>query len=507
MPSHQSFRQIVCRHWLQGLCMKGDACGFLHQYDKLRMPVCRFFRLYGECREQNCVFKHTTEDIKECNMYKLGFCPNGPDCRYRHEKLPEPPPSAEEVLQKIQQFNYANSNKIFQHHSYSHPQQQDKFQFAQGPNNNNQGSLAKPSPQASQVQVDNGTANQTKRTAIPLPQGASRYFIVKSCNRENLELSALQGVWATHKSNEPKLNEAFDSVENVILIFSVNRTGHFQGCAMMTSKIGGFVGGGNWKFAHGTAPYGRNFSIKWLKLCELSFHKTHHLRNPYNENLPMKITRDCQKLEPSVGEQLTSLLYQEPDSELMAISVTAESKREEEKSKGVSPANSSQKPDIVTFEDSEEEEEKEEESEEEDEGLRGRGAMWPPQIACGARPFMGMSGFGAGDPFGMVSRGYLSYGPRFSGHFCSPALDMMFQGSPQPGMMMGPGRGPFMDQGRPGRNRVGGSPPPPSQNTNWTNKKEQRGRGGDRNERFSYGTDPSKGLETDHSSGGPEEEG
>lgn len=55
-----------------------------------------------------------------------------------------------------------------------------------------------------------------------------RYFIVKSCNRENLELSVQQGVWATQRSNEAKLNEAFDSAENVILIFSANRTRHFQ---------------------------------------------------------------------------------------------------------------------------------------------------------------------------------------------------------------------------------------------------------------------------------------
>lgn len=70
----RSYRQTVCRHWLRSLCMKGEACGFLHQYDKTRMPICRFFRLYGECREQDCVYKHTNEDIKECNMYvKLGF--------------------------------------------------------------------------------------------------------------------------------------------------------------------------------------------------------------------------------------------------------------------------------------------------------------------------------------------------------------------------------------------------------------------------------------------------
>nr|GFC57800.1 cleavage and polyadenylation specificity factor 30 [Tanacetum cinerariifolium] len=72
-------------------------------------------------------------------------------------------------------------------------------------------------------------------------------------------------LWATQRSNEAKLNEAFDSVENVILIFSVNRTRHFQGCARMASKTGGFVGGGNWKYEHGTAHYGRNFGVRWLK--------------------------------------------------------------------------------------------------------------------------------------------------------------------------------------------------------------------------------------------------
>lgn len=65
----RSFRQTVCRHWLRGLCMKGDVCGFLHQFDKARMPICRFFRVHGECREPDCNYKHTNEDVKECNMY------------------------------------------------------------------------------------------------------------------------------------------------------------------------------------------------------------------------------------------------------------------------------------------------------------------------------------------------------------------------------------------------------------------------------------------------------
>ncbi|CAI7848015.1 unnamed protein product [Closterium sp. NIES-53] len=69
----RNYRQTVCRHWLRGLCMKGNDCGFLHQYDKSRMPVCRYFARWGECRELDCVYKHTNEDVKECNMYVTAY--------------------------------------------------------------------------------------------------------------------------------------------------------------------------------------------------------------------------------------------------------------------------------------------------------------------------------------------------------------------------------------------------------------------------------------------------
>ncbi|GER48911.1 cleavage and polyadenylation specificity factor30 [Striga asiatica] len=549
----RSFRQTVCRHWLRSLCMKGEACGFLHQYDKSRMPVCRFFRLYGECREQDCVYKHTNEDIKECHMYKLGFCPNGPDCRYRHAKLPGPPPPVEEVLQKIQQLtsnNYGN-NRYFQNRNN---QQTDRSQFPQGSNGMHQvgrstesGNIHQQPQQIEQSQqqgsqgqmqnISNGQQNQASKTATPLPQGTSRcvptrYFVVKSCNRENLELSVQQGVWATQRSNEAKLNEAFESVENVILIFSINKTRHFQGCAKMTSRIGGSVGGGNWKHAHGTAHYGRNFALKWLKLCELSFDKTRHLRNPYNENLPVKISRDCQELEPSVGEQLASLLYLEPDSDLMAVSISAELKREEEKAKGVNLDNRPEN--IVPFDDNEEDEDEDEEEEEEDDEEeeengengnfygRGRGGgpggmMWAPHGPHvpfrGPRPFpAAIPGFPPmpppPDPFGMGPRGFGPYGgPRFAGDFGGPGIGpgMMFPGRPAGGFgMMGPpgpipGRAPFMRGGRP----PVGMPPPfyppqpqqlPHQNLNRVNRREQTGPYGN-NERHG-GFEQSKGQES-----------
>ena len=33
-------RQVVCKHWLRGLCKRGDDCDFLHRYDMDRMPEC-----------------------------------------------------------------------------------------------------------------------------------------------------------------------------------------------------------------------------------------------------------------------------------------------------------------------------------------------------------------------------------------------------------------------------------------------------------------------------------
>jgi cleavage and polyadenylation specificity factor subunit 4 len=93
-----------------------------------------------------------------------------------------------------------------------------------------------------------------------------RFFIIKSANRENLELSTRRGAWATHRNNEQRLNAAFDTVANVILIYSINESRHFQGCARMESKVGATNATGQWKYAHGTAQFGRNFRLRWLKV-------------------------------------------------------------------------------------------------------------------------------------------------------------------------------------------------------------------------------------------------
>lgn len=104
-------KTVVCKHWLRGLCKKGDQCEFLHEYDMTKMPECYFyskfglylffFPLYsgftvaccplpddylmwrllytGECSNKECPFLHIDPEskIKDCPWYDRGFCKHG----------------------------------------------------------------------------------------------------------------------------------------------------------------------------------------------------------------------------------------------------------------------------------------------------------------------------------------------------------------------------------------------------------------------------------------------
>ena len=41
-------KTVVCKHWLRGLCKKGDQCEFLHEYDMTKMPECYFYSKFGQ---------------------------------------------------------------------------------------------------------------------------------------------------------------------------------------------------------------------------------------------------------------------------------------------------------------------------------------------------------------------------------------------------------------------------------------------------------------------------
>jgi len=50
--------------------------------------------------------------------------------------------------------------------------------------------------------------------------------------------------------------------------------------------------------------WGSTFPIEWLRTDRLSFQRTRHLRNPWNHDREVKVSRDGTELEPSIGEAL-----------------------------------------------------------------------------------------------------------------------------------------------------------------------------------------------------------
>ncbi|XP_063312995.1 3'-5' RNA helicase YTHDC2-like [Pelobates fuscus] len=134
------------------------------------------------------------------------------------------------------------------------------------------------------------------------PNASVQYFIVKSSNLRNLEISQQKGIWSTTPSNERKLNRAFWKSSVVYLVFSVKGSGHFQGFARMSSEIG-CQKSQEW----GSTSLGGVFKVEWIRKDSLSFQYAHHLLNPWNDNKKVQISRDGQELEPQVGEQLLQL--------------------------------------------------------------------------------------------------------------------------------------------------------------------------------------------------------
>ncbi|KAF8710670.1 YT521-B-like domain, partial [Rhizoctonia solani] len=50
--------------------------------------------------------------------------------------------------------------------------------------------------------------------------------------------------------------------------------------------------------------WGKPFKIRWIKTERLPFHRTRHLRNPWNSDREVKVSRDGTEVEPGVGQRL-----------------------------------------------------------------------------------------------------------------------------------------------------------------------------------------------------------
>jgi hypothetical protein len=136
----------------------------------------------------------------------------------------------------------------------------------------------------------------------------ARFFIIKSSNKENVETSQKYSEWATTVTNQKKLNEAFLN-NYVILIFSVNKSGNFQGYAVMSSFISDKVSS-LWQ-NESSVKLGGSFAVQWLCICEMPFTKVKNMVNPINNNEYVIKSRDTQELPKDIGNSLCGYCYEQ----------------------------------------------------------------------------------------------------------------------------------------------------------------------------------------------------
>ena len=80
---------MICKHWLRGLCKKGNGCEFLHEFNVREAPECPQWARYLSCNNgPECLFPHLDPDLKvrPCEHFERGFCPLGPHCAAKHVK-------------------------------------------------------------------------------------------------------------------------------------------------------------------------------------------------------------------------------------------------------------------------------------------------------------------------------------------------------------------------------------------------------------------------------------
>eukprot|EP00439_Symbiodinium_sp_Y106_P042245 s3112_g5.t1 len=126
-----------------------------------------------------------------------------------------------------------------------------------------------------------------------------RFFVITSNLGENVVKSVEHNVWATQRKNEDALTDAFLHSKAVILIFSVNKSGAFQGYARMR----GLPGRSKCR-SNPFGGYGRMFDVEWLRLQDVVMPEVSYIRNSLDGGREVGYARDGQELPAAVGAEL-----------------------------------------------------------------------------------------------------------------------------------------------------------------------------------------------------------
>ena len=312
----QKQRTIVCRHWLLGLCYKGDLCSHLHRLDKSKMPPCKHGNL---CKIKNCLLKHVAEEeLEECAFYKQGFCYNGPKCGRRHvRRTPEECPveasfgASGAVDGGGKKLKTAQPNDNFKVTLCTHwllngscPFNND-CHFAHGEDQINEGYQPNAEFLNDNEVYDPTSGRMDNPLQMPFPTTAKfAYFILQSPDLRSLAISKRRGSWAVPMRMVNEMNHALRSFEHVILYMSVRPLRGIYGVCRMSNMIPPMPQVG--------PAMSAEFPVQWLRSLRLSLRTIAQLKLGMTGVFVGRSSADG-KFENKVGLDILLTAYRKPE--------------------------------------------------------------------------------------------------------------------------------------------------------------------------------------------------
>jgi hypothetical protein len=136
------------------------------------------------------------------------------------------------------------------------------------------------------------------------------YFLMKSNNFDNLLLAKAESVWSTPPQNEARINAAFATKSNILLIFSAKNSQSFQGFARVSAESNKNYPPLPWVLPVGLSAKALSsvFTLDWISRSELPYSKVRHIRNSLNMDQPVHVGRDGQEVDAALVRQYAGCL-------------------------------------------------------------------------------------------------------------------------------------------------------------------------------------------------------
>ena len=123
---------------------------------------------------------------------------------------------------------------------------------------------------------------------------SARFFVIKSYSEDDIHRSIKYSIWTSTEHGNKHLDSAYREQKGkpVYLLFSVNGSGHFCGCAEMRSEVDYTTSTGIWS----QEKWKGKFDVKWIYVKDVPNSHLRHIRLENNENKPVTNSRDTQEV-------------------------------------------------------------------------------------------------------------------------------------------------------------------------------------------------------------------